>query len=273
VKPAAVARAEALLGSAATSWAAAARRGYSVSEHWLVSLEDGRRVFLKECHVDPSPQWLREERDVYRELSGPFMPGFVGFEDGDAPLLVLEALDDAYWPPPWRPGDVEAVLATLAEVARLRADLPPIEHERPWHAIARDPAPFLSTDLRDRAWLERRLPRLQDAADAAPLAGDAVLHRDVRSDNLCLVDGRAILVDWNHASTGDPGYDVAFWLPSLVLEGGPGPDGFGVDAFAAYVAGWFAARAGLPPPAGAPTVRAFQRAQAAVALDWTERVL
>ncbi|HWX08781.1 MAG TPA: hypothetical protein VNY33_02290, partial [Gaiellaceae bacterium] len=63
------------------------------------------------------------------------------------------------------------------------------------------------------------------------------------------------------------------WLPSLVLEHGPSPDGFGVDEFAALVAGFFAVRAGLPPPEGAPRVRGFQRAQLEVALPWACRVL
>ena len=39
------------------------------------------------------------------------------------------------------------------------------------------------------------------------------------------------------------------------------------------LAGFFAARAGLPAPPGAPTVREFQRAQAAVALPWAAQEL
>ena len=99
------------------------------------------------------------------------------------------------------------------------------------------------------------------------------MHCDVRSDNLCLRDGRAVLLDWNHARIGNPAFDVAFWLPSLVLEGTAPPEGFGVDEFAAVVAGFFASRAGLPPPEGAPRVRGFQRAQLEVALPWACRVL
>jgi len=41
----------------------------------------------------------------------------------------------------------------------------------------------------------------------------------VRSDNLCLRDGHAVLLDWNHARIGNAAFDIAFWLPSLVLEG------------------------------------------------------
>jgi hypothetical protein len=270
VKPQAVARAEAVLGRDARTWARVVRRGYSLNEHWTVTFADGTRAFLKEGHVDPSPQWVRDEHAVLQALSGAFMPKLLGFEDGEHPLLVLEDLVPAHWPPPWREGDVELVLAALAQVAAARVDVPRLEHEQPWHHIECDPEPFLSMRLRDAAWLDEWLPRLKEASDAAPLAGDALLHRDVRSDNLCIRDGRCVLVDWNHARLGNPEYDVAFWAPSLALEHGPKPWELGVDELAAYVAGWFAARAGLPKPPGAPAVRDFQRDQAAVALDWVE---
>jgi hypothetical protein len=69
---------------------------------------------------------------------------------------------------------------------------------------------------------------------------------------------------------GNPRWDIAFWLPSLLLEGGPHPASVLPDGGheAAVVSGFFAARAGLPPVAAAPTVRAFQLAQLRVALPW-----
>jgi hypothetical protein len=85
-----------------------------------------------------------------------------------------------------------------------------------------------------------------------------------------------VLVDWNHACIGNPALDPAAWLPSVTLEGGPLPDDIADDAvsqFAVVVAGFFAARAGLPPPDGAPLVRGFQLAQVRVALPWACRVL
>jgi hypothetical protein len=277
MKPQAVLRAERLLDSEAETWAGVVRKGYSMNEHWTVVFADGTNAFLKCGHIPPSPDWIRDEHAVFQAMRGPFMPTFLAFEDGDRPLLVLDDLMPAYWPPPWREGDVDLVLEALAEVAaaEVKASLPRVEevHLNDWYEIERDPQPFLSTGLRDATWLERMLPELIAAADAAPVHGDALCHCDVRSDNLCVKDGRAVLVDWNHARLGNPEYDIAFWLPSLVLEHGPRPDRFGVNELAPLVAGFFAARAGLPKPAGAPRVREFQRAQADVALDWTERVL
>jgi hypothetical protein len=273
MKPDAVARAERILGVEAENWARVVSRGYSINEHWTAGFADGSRAFLKLATVDPSPQWVRDERRVFECVEGPFMPLFLGFEDGDQPLLVLEdMLPDARWPPPWHAGDVEAVLAALREVAAapLKGELPQLRERRSegWHVVAADPKPLLGLGVVSAEWLERSLPALLDASDRAPLDGASLVHCDVRSDNLCLRSAHAVLLDWNHARIGNAAFDLAFWAPSLVLEGGPAPESFGVDEFAAFVAGFFAEHAGQPPPAGAPRVRGFQRAQLEVALPW-----
>jgi aminoglycoside phosphotransferase (APT) family kinase protein len=106
-----------------------------------------------------------------------------------------------------------------------------------------------------------------------------VLHFDVRSDNLCLIEDRALFVDWNHACIGNPVLDTASWLPSLEAEGGPAPeevlapDTPGLAEIAALLAGYFCARAGLPEIPQAPHVRRLQREQAGTALPWAARML
>jgi aminoglycoside phosphotransferase (APT) family kinase protein len=279
VKPEAVVRAERLLGGRAASWARVESRGWARNEHWTLVLDGGTRAFAKSAWLEPSVTWMRREREVYDRVSGPFMPQLLGWEDGERPLLVLEDLTEgAYFPPPWRPGDTEAVVATLAELAETRVQgLPHFPAAWPqWTAVADDPAPFLSLGIGSSDWLDRALPELLAAESALAFAGPAVLHGDVRSDNLCIRDGRAVLVDWNHACLGNPAFDVAAWLPSLTLEGGPQPDDVADSAvaeLAVAIAGYFAAHAGLPPEEGAPLVRGFQLAQLEVALRWACRVL
>jgi hypothetical protein len=176
---------------------------------------------------------------------------------------------------------IDAVLASLDGLHETRPPdgIEPLEARREsvvgWGRIAADPEPLLRTGLCSRAWLDEALPGLARAGEEAELRGDDLLHFDVRSDNLCFLNGRAVLVDWNLACKGNGPFDVAFWLPSLALEGGPEPWEVLPDAgaLAAAVAGFFAARAGLPSPPGAPTVRDFQRAQAAAALPWAAREL
>ena len=279
MKPEAVARAERALGGRATSWTRVESRGWSRNEHWTILLESGTRAFAKSAWLEPSVTWMRREREIYDCVSGPFMARLLGWEDGERPLLVLEDLtEDGYFPPRWRPGDVEAVLATLAELAEARVQgLRPFPDSWPqWTAVADDPAPFLSLGIASSAWLDRALPELLAAENALTFSGRAVVHGDVRSDNLCIRGDRAVLVDWNFACLGNPAFDVAAWLPSLALEGGPQPEEIAdaaVSPFAVAIAGYFAAHAGLPPEEGAPLVRGFQLAQLRVALPWTCRVL
>jgi hypothetical protein len=258
-------------------------RGYTHAGRHRARLEDGRTVFVKSAVDELSAGWLRTEIHVYTSLSGPFLPVFHGWAERDGlPLVVLEDLGDAHWPPPWRDGDIDAVFSALRQIA---ASQPPggltrspredLAYE--WREVERDPEPFLSTGMCTRAWLEEHLPALRDAAERAPFEGDELLHLDVRSDNIALRDGRAIFVDWNWACAGNALLDVVAWAPSLHTEGGPPPDelvhGPGVAELAAALAGLWAARVGLPPPPTGPRVREGQRTQLAVTLPWACRLL
>ncbi len=197
---------------------------------------------------------------------------------------VLEDLSAARWPPPWDPPAVTAVRAALDE---LHAVALPAGWRRPeeaddlrggWTSVGAAPAPFLALGLCSPAWLARALPALRAAAGRAPLDGDRLVRLDVRSDNLCLTEGRCVLVDWASAARGNPELDLALWLPSLHAEGGPPPDegsAGGMAELAAVVAGYLACRAGRPEPASVPPpgVRALQREILRVALPWAARAL
>ena len=271
------------VGAALVEWEAVETRGYARScAHWRARLADGRRVFIKHALTATAVEWLRAERVIYEAVSGSFIPAFFGaYDDGDLALIVLEDLTDAEWPPPWSPTRIESVLASLDALHHTAPpkDIGKLDSIRAeivgWPDIAANPEPLLSTGLCAPSWLEEALPALLQASEVAQLDGTELLHFDVRSDNLCLRDGKAVLFDWNLARVGNGDFDVAFWLPSLALEGGPPPWEVLPDTgpLAAAVAGFFSVRAGLPPPPTAPTVRDFQRAQAQVALAWTAREL
>jgi hypothetical protein len=84
-----------------------------------------------------------------------------------------------------------------------------------------------------------------------------------------------VLVDWNWACRGNPKLDVAGWLPSLALEGGPAPETIlpAEGELAAFVAGFYAAHAGLPPLPGRPTLRTLQLGMLRQSLAWAARAL
>jgi hypothetical protein len=255
-------------------------RGYAAAYHAVAELEDGLSVFVKAGTEEVTSRFLRDEIRFYRSFQAPFMPVFHGADDGDPPILVIEDLRTGRWPPPWGRDAVDAVRQALETLAASAPPewLEPVDREwltGGWAEIERDPEPFLSTGMCSRTWLEASLPVLRKAAESAPIDGAALLHLDVRSDNICLTERGAVLVDWNQACIGNPELDVAAWLPSLRLEGGPEPEEIlaGGGGFAAVLAGFFGSRVGLPPPPTAPQVREIQRAQLEVALAWAAREL
>jgi len=265
---------------------ATAERGPSATAaRWIVADRDGpgvghRSAFVKIGATELTADWTRKEYRNYRSLRGWFLPEVLGFDDdGDRPVLALEDLSAADWPPPWTDERVAAVLDALAAI---RATPPPdhlVRHKgnggADWQVVAADPAPFHALGLCSPAWLDAALPALIAAAASAPLAGEALVHLDIRSDNLCVRDGRAIVIDWNHAVLANPDLDMAFWLPSLHAEGGPPPEAILPEApgLAAWVAGFFCAGAGNAPIVEAPHVRPLQLKQARTALPWAARAL
>jgi len=241
-----------------------------------VRLANEQSIFAKVGATTETAIELRAEYNFYSQVIAEYLPALLGWEDSDEPVLLLEDLSGADWPPPWSSERVNRVLATLAAVATTPPppDLPTLELSRErfvsWRRVADDPVPFLSLGLCSRTWLDRALPSLLAADEAAILDGESLVHLDVRSDNLCFTADRTVLVDWNFACRGNARLEIAAWLPSLAAEGGPAPMTIMPDEpeLAALMSGYFAARAGLPPPEGAPRVRAVQLSQLKIALPW-----
>lgn len=259
--------------------AAPGRGDTATNQRWIGS-DDRRSAFVKIGATELTARWIRDEYENYQAIQGWFMPRVLGVDDdGERPVLAIEDLSACAWPPPWTPDRVQGVLAVLAAI---RSTPPPdrargqvLDWGTNWPEIAAAPGELLALGLCSPRWLDANLPALLDAAAAARLGGDALIHMDIRSDNLCFREGRAVVIDWNHAAIANPDLEVAAWLPSLQAEGGPAPETILPDApeLAAWLAGFFGSRAGGPPIPEAPHVRPLQVAQLRTALPWAARAL
>ena len=103
-----------LMGKQPTSWSKV-DRCYTPAGRWVVSFDDGSTAFAKMGATPDTSEWLRVEHRIYSQTDASWLPEFLGWDDdGDTPILVLEDLSGAQWPPPWKPGNVDAVLRALA---------------------------------------------------------------------------------------------------------------------------------------------------------------
>ena len=281
---------EAWLGSPVAS-ATTQPTGFSPGVAARLACADGRRYFVKAVSAEPnptSPAYHRREARIVGALPAttPVPRLLWTYDDGDWVLLVFEDVAGTHPAEPWRDDELARVLAAMAEVAALLTPSP-IRTRTAGDLLARDicswrrllAAPPEALD----PWSRRHLPRLAelDARAPAAIAGDTLVHFDIRGDNVLLAADRVVVLDWPHASIGAAWADLVCFAPSVAMQGGPAPAELArryppiaaaavadVDAVLAAVAGFFTARALEPPPPGLPTLRPFQAAQAEVARAW-----
>lgn len=183
----------------------------------------------------------------------------------DATLTAWRAACDALATPPAEllavglpalPDLVRDELSWWAEIAAGRVRVP-------------DLPPWALSHLDELAELEHRLPPL--------VAGDAVLHGDLRIDNVLIDDaGAAWLCDWTWPCLGEPWFDTVTLLVSAwgdgadtdaLLAGWAPPPG-GVDGTLAAMSGYWLVRAAGDSGTASPSVREHHRFSGTRALRW-----
>lgn len=235
----------------------------------------------------------RREAEVGALLpAGVPAPRFLGVVDlGDRIALVLEDVEARHPRLPWESGELTAVLDALREIGRLQmpedaalADMSAAaaHYGAGWSRLG-DDIPPLPAGL--GAWVAARLPRLR--ADAlrmpAAVAGDRLVHHDVRADNVLVrADGSVVLIDWPWAARGAGWIDaltllfnVRYLDPEADVEGViashpvfEGMDSRDADSVLVGLAGHFLAVSQEAAAPGIPTLRSFQFDQAVAILGW-----
>jgi hypothetical protein len=251
----------------------------------VLTCADGSRHFVKAASTAAQRMFADSYREEARKLGGlpPEVPAprLLWMADADWVVLGLEYVEASAPRRPWRPRDLDRCLDALEVVADVLTPAPDGLHLEPMAAeLASWPAFW--DDVRSH----RPLPHADEAAALAAsyaeaVAGDTVVHTDVRDDNVLLAtDGRTLLCDWNWPTAGAP------WVDSLIALIGPRGDGLDVEAVIgqrrllrdvpaehvdrvlALVCGYFQKSAADPVPAASPYVREAQRWQGEVCWDW-----
>jgi hypothetical protein len=260
-------------------------RGFSPGCLAIVGVPD-RRCFVKISGILPNertPNLHRREVEVLRSLGSvevaPALIGSVDLPDwaGLATSYVpaVELLTDQW---------LSAALRLSADIAKTKPSglLKPLATSLPteflwggFQRLAQVGAPGWSS------WSEQHFTKLMAREEHFfdLLDGNAVLHGDLRADNVLVIDsGGAVAVDWPSAGIGNPLFDQVMLVTSWMLEIGH-EDRAAFDALDAEradlvvcligILGHYAWAGSLVDPPGIPGVRAYQRAMR----DLVERLL
>jgi hypothetical protein len=204
----------------------------------------------------------------------------------DWSLIVLEAIDGHLPGLPWTQPDADATHAACLQLAELAPSSVAEMTDTSLAAdVGADPVALACLDelgTGARPWPDgipallaaqaRELARLGGLAEEA-LAGDRLVHCDLRPDNLLITPaGRARVVDWNWVTRGPAWCDWVSLLPLMAHQGmdvesmsarSPqleGVDDEAVDAFLAILVGYLADACQQPTvPGSRSAVRAHQR--------------
>jgi hypothetical protein len=270
--------------------------GFSPGLAVRLLLVDNNRVFLKAVCGSPNPDSPAMHRREARIAAA--LPAHVpapalrwSMDDGEWVVLAFEDIDGRAPALPWRATELERVLAALHELATALTPSP-IEVEPAseqlermfggWQRIADGAMPQTSLP----AVVRDHVDELVEVESRWPeaVAGDSLVHLDLRADNLLLTADRVFVVDWPWATIAAPWIDLVAMLPSVAMQQGPDPevvwrahplsrgvDDDHVDAFVAALAGMFLEASHRPPAPGIPTLRSFQATQGEQAAAWIAR--
>jgi Phosphotransferase enzyme family len=262
--------------------------GFSPGLAARLLLADGRRVFAKAVGVEQNEVAVRMHRREAEVAAG--LPASVraprllwSVDLGDWVAMLFADVDGRAPAVPWRAAEWARVHAAVVDLASTPApDGVRSLAAKPftgWRSLAADPVLAGRID----PWAMANLDRLAELESrwAEAVAGDRLVHGDLRADNMVLAGERVWFVDWPHAGAGAPWVDLVFMLPCVSLQGGPEPargwessplavgaDRGAVDVVLAGLTGYFTHSALLPAPPGLPVLREFQHRQAEPALAW-----
>jgi hypothetical protein len=268
------------LGASVVS-ASTQQGGFSPGVAARLVTASGRRAFVKAVgpELNPgTPDLIRNEITAMQAIGPlPQTAGLYGvYDDGDWVGILLEDISGYVPPHPWHQHDASRVLDALGELSESLDPAPwaeaPVAAERSQAFLSRWDM-LIAAGVAVPDWVTGREQELAELARTGldELAkGSALVHWDLRADNLLLTEDRVVFVDWAHASI------APVWTDTVILCGDmyesvdlPDlPDEPGVNGLIAGLAAGYLWGSTQPPQPSIPTMRAWQYETAQVHFDW-----
>lgn len=273
---------EAIMGSAAVE-VTSQNVGYSPGTADRIVTEKGDRYFVKAVGNPvntESPDIQRKEIRVFEAVSDRLLgSGIVGsYDDGEWVGIVFKDIEGRH-PDLADAHDRELVIDALQELVssplslEVQAILPSLSDDvayafDAWKRIDEDPVPGLNPCIIDN--FDRLLHLAESASNR--LAGDYLVHSDLRKDNILISGDKAFIVDWPWAAVGAPWFDAL----TVTIDAGLTNIGFNtikeiktnpllascseddIDSVISGMMGYFFDCARKPAPPGIPHLRKLQ---------------
>jgi aminoglycoside phosphotransferase (APT) family kinase protein len=272
--------------------------GFSPGLASTLVLEDGRRIFAKAASHTTSDVGLelyRRERDVLTRLPDPVPRAhlLVAQESSGWIVLLYEHIPGRH-PVPSNPADLAAMVAAFETLSTVLdpAPLPLAPFEEAWgrRFDSWDRAPQdAPTALELDPWIAAHVQDVTEATRGwrGAVHGDALVHGDLRADNMLLrPDGSIVVLDWPESSRGAPWLDIALALPSMAMFRNAPPireladnrilravERTQLAAVVGGLSGFFLCASVQPAIPALPTLRSFQRRQGLQAAAWLRSLL
>lgn len=215
--------------------------GFSIAHRGIVTLANGRRLFVKIGVDDNTRKWAKREIAVYRFLERhnySYVPRLLAVSPDEASfaLEVLDASDGWDWSEKWTKERLDKTLEAMDALASItpsgtdRAFFSEAlidQSNNGWRPLAdsEEKQQALMVKLRDANY-----SAVADGLDLAAMAerseryvfkDNGLVHNDIRADNAAWnpTTGEVKLVDWNWLQLGDRRTDLAATLTHVQKSG------------------------------------------------------
>lgn len=253
--------------------------GFTKARRGIVTLPDGKTVFIKIATDELTKKWINQEREAYHWLTGQgfaHMPALLAETDGGIALPNLQAWD---WSEnSWTDSKLEVFLQAIDDLAVLgnsaKGHFENLSYGKNfWPELTQDVSAYqwLHKYVLDEEWhaLEAIFANKQQCqtynalAATEPWRGTDLTHSDVRADNCAYNQktGEVQMVDWNWLCLGNKRFDESMLFVNAAKAGADLRNfvgRFDKACLAAIMGIWLASAEREAPDEHMTTLRLFQ---------------